>query len=153
MARWERDPRLRKRLAWVLALIECVAVSTNFAFLFWGVAYSFAPRLGLSLSPSAQIIVAAVAGVVCLGVTLFEAVNYVKGCRWCRVAFIVQNLLLIAAGIAWFIVTHRSGSNIAGYAAGLGLLLPMMTLFPLLWPLKSFNPSPPPAPPGQDFQY
>jgi hypothetical protein len=153
MASWERDPRLRKRLAWVLAIVESVVVSVNFSFLFWGVAYSFSPRVGLSLSPSAEIIISAGAGAVCLGAMLFEAVNYVKGCRWCRVAFIVQNLLLIIFGITWFVVTHRSGSNIAGHAAGFGLLLPMTTLFPLLWPLISFKPTPPPAPPGQDVQY
>jgi len=65
---------------------------------------------------------------------------YVKGRPWARLAFIGENALLVVLGLLWFLVRM-----VGPVAPGLlvvvcGLLVPMGTLFPLLWPLLTFRP-------------
>jgi len=149
MPRWSRDPRMRKRLAWALAVGEALALTGNLCPISWGALRFFTPGfsaptlLGISLAATA----------VCLAVTMLEAVKYVRGCGWVRVLLMVQNVVLIGAGAAWFYFTHRSHSDAAPLAAGFGLMMPMASLFPLLWPLATFRPVPPPASPDQGYQY
>ena len=141
MARWQRDPRARRRLATLLAAVEVIAVSTNFFCIF----SAYFRRLCVSVAPSwpetntEGFLVLAVS-VLFLLVAVFEGVMYVKGRPWARLAFIGENALLVVLGLVWFLVCM-----VGPVAPGLlvvvcGLLLPIGTLFPLLWPLLTFRP-------------
>ena len=152
MARYERDPRLRRRLALLLVLGEVLALSVVFFAIFYGYFNWFnqrflhiqflrpgpSERLGLHLSLFA------------LGVTLLvdavfiaQAVLYVKGRSWTRLAFLGQNGFLIAMGLIWFVVKVARADVALTEAREVGfwaVVLPMATLFPLLWPLRVFRP-------------
>jgi hypothetical protein len=152
MPQWERDLRMRKRLAWALAVAEALALAGNLVPICWGALRSFSPRLGIEFTPGTLISIAAAVAAVALVVATFEVVKYVRGAGWARLLLIVENAALIAVGIVWFLFTHSSHSDVASYAAGFGLVVPLVTLFPLLWPLISFRPVPPPAPAEQGSQ-
>jgi len=55
----------------------------------------------------------------------------------------VENGALIIMGLLWFLhsVLDKGEPNV--FATWGGLLLPCVTLFPLLWPLMTFRPMPP----------
>ncbi|MGB2937962.1 MAG: hypothetical protein WBD05_07185 [Phycisphaerae bacterium] len=141
MARWQRDPRVRRRLAILLAAVEVMVVSINFFCIF----SAYFRRLCISVAPSwpetntEGFLVLAVA-VLFLLLAVFEAIMYVKGRPWARLAFIGENALLVVLGLVWFLVRM-----VGPIAPGLlvvvcGLLVPIGTLFPLLWPLLTFRP-------------
>lgn len=142
MARYERDPRLRRRLAILLAAGEAVAVTVVFYVIFCAYSRWLVLRFLQSLAPAYGAITL-VAGLMFLVVAVVEAVLYVKGRPWVRMAFIVENGVLILGGLVWFVkvqIASTSGDSLAPLA---GLVLPLVTLFPLLWPLLSFRPVPP----------
>jgi hypothetical protein len=85
---------------------------------------------------------AIVVGAVGFLVFLFQGILYAKGRPWVRALFILENGLLIFLGVLWF-VKNQVGAEPNRIVALLALVLPMMTLFPLLWPLLSFRPVPP----------
>jgi hypothetical protein len=142
MARWERDPRLRRRLAWALAAAETVAVTLNFHFIFAAYAY----RLLVAISGSARgggwglYAVVLVATGLCLVGTAVLGFLYVRGDGWVRPAFVAGNIILVGLGLVWFFHNIIGKGQPDPYATYCGLLLPLVTLFPLLWPLWTFRP-------------
>jgi hypothetical protein len=70
-------------------------------------------------------------------------VLYVRGAGWARWAFILQNGALIALGLVWFVINRMTIGEPTTLATVGGLVIPMVTLFPLLWPLLTFRPVPP----------
>jgi hypothetical protein len=146
MAKWERDPVLRRRLSWLLAAAEVAAVTLNFYFVFAAylrrVLVAVDPKL---LSVEAFVAVTLVVTGLCLVAVAVQGFLYVRGRAWARSAFLVQNGVLIVLGFLWFVhsVLGRGEPDI--FSTWGGLLLPLVTLFPLLWPLMSFRPVAPAA--------
>jgi len=146
MAQYERDPRRRRRLAILLAALEVLAVSGNFftlcmAYLNWlNVRLIHSTFLGAQgIGTSA--VVAAVFLVACAVVGF----RYVKGNPRARMILVAANALLVLLGLLWFVKCYALSPEPNPNVALLGLVLPMVTLFPLLWPLISFRPVPPAA--------
>jgi hypothetical protein len=146
MARYERDPGRRRRLAILLAVIEVLVVSGNFftiftAYLNWlNVRFSLSTFLGAH-GMGVSAVVTAVFLVACAVV----GVLYVKGDSRARIVLVAANALLVLLGLLWFLKGYALSAEPNRNVAFLGLLLPMVTLFPLLWPLISFRPVPPAA--------
>ena len=146
MAVWQRDPKLRRRLIYLLAAAEAAALTVNFYFLCLAYLHRFFIYLGRWLqtppaSPSALWVVGLVLTLGVLGLAAYEAVLYVRERPWVRKALIAQNAGLVALGGVWFVLNRLHGATPDPYAATLGLLLPMVTLFPLLWPLLTIHPA------------
>jgi len=146
MARWQRDPTARRRLAYLLVGAEVLAL----AACFYGIvsAYCFRGMLRLGVSREAANLatwIVSIAGTAAwAAAAVAVGLKYVAGRRWARVVLIVANGILIGLGLIWFVIHHaRYGAARDNLAALLGLLLPMVTLFPLLWPLLRFRPVPP----------
>ena len=145
MARWQRDPKVRRHVAYVLAAAEAVALTANF----YSVFSAYLLQLDLRLSPQSDQLLMSLAAVfytalaataVCLGVSVFVGVMYARARSWARKTFIAANVVLVGLGAVWF-VKNRLGGGSGDTAATLaGLLLPIITLFPLLWPLIVFRP-------------
>ena len=141
MARWQRDPKARRNVAYVLAAAEVLAVMANVYSIFLAyVQYANARFLGSALSGPTVIYVGVTATVVSAGVGVFVAVLYVRGRAWGRAAFIIANTGLVVLGVLWFAI-DRLGAEPDRISAWAGLLLPLVTLFPLLWPLIVFRPT------------
>lgn len=143
MARWQRDPASRRRVAYLLVAVEVLAL----AACTYGItqAYGLRGLLAVGVVPATAQAVAWISGlvltVVSVGLGVWIGLKYVAGGRWPRVVFIVANAVLIALGLFWFIVHQVRHGAVADHTASLvGLLLPMVTLFPLLWPLLQFRP-------------
>jgi hypothetical protein len=146
MAKWERDPVLRRRLSWLLAAAEVVAVTLNFYFVF----SAYLRRVTLAVAPTLPsdrtlVVVALVVTGLCLVGAAVQGFLYVRGRAWARSAFLVQNGVLIALGFLWFIHSILGSGEPNIFSTWGGLLLPLVTLFPLLWPLISLRPLPPAA--------
>jgi len=146
MARWRRDPRRRKRLAYLLVVGEAILLTLCFYSIFAAYLNYLVGKLGLTLGAAGEYVV--IAGtVVCLGWAGLVGAKYLAGRMWARNALIAANAVLVGLGLAWFIKHQITSRSTAGSAAAwVGLLLPMVTLFPLLWPLLRFRP------PGFDAQ-
>jgi len=143
MARWQRDPKVRRRIAILLALIEGLMVQVNF----WVIFSAYFNRLCVAISPSwCQMgvpgIVTLVAVVLFLPVVIFEGVMFVKARPWARLVFIGENGVLIVLGLLWFFVSAAGEGRLRTEAVIGGLIVPVLTLFPLLWPLLAFRPAP-----------
>ena len=142
MAQWERDPRLRWRLAWALAAAEAAAVSFNFYYVFSAYVY----RILVAVSPSsaaggAMRVATLVATAACVVAMAVLGFLYARGRGWVRPVFIAGNGLLLALGLVWFFHSLMGRARPDAYATYCGLLLPLVTLLPLLWPLLSFRPT------------
>jgi hypothetical protein len=145
MARWQRDPATRRRLALLLVGVEVLAL----AACGFGISQAYAVRglLYVGVSPQTTYTVAWIVGiavgVLALGLGVVAGLKYLAGRAWPRRVFIVANVVLVALGLFWFAVHQVRHGAVAGHTASLvGLLLPMVTLFPLLWPLLRFRPVP-----------
>lgn len=93
-------------------------------------------------------IVATALGLV---VVVLECRLYLMGRPRIGRILIIQNAVLIVLGLAWYLHSLASNwPNPPDRAIGIGgLMLPLATLFPLLWPLLVFKPtSEPPAAPA-----
>jgi hypothetical protein len=143
MARWERDVGLRRRLAYLVAAAEVASLSLCFYFIFQAYAHQVAVRVGLHFSATIMYILVIVGAALCAAGTGLEGMAYVKGRRWARLAFLTENGAMIAMGVLWFVHNHFIGEAPNREVARWGLVLPMVTLFPLLWPLSTFRPNPP----------
>jgi hypothetical protein len=142
MARWERDPRLRRRLTWALAAAEAVAVSINFFFIFSAYLY----RVLMVVSPSAAAaevvrVGAPVATAACVVAMAVLGFLYARGRGWVRPVFIAGNGLLLVLGLVWFLHNLMGKARPDSLATYCGLLLPLVTLLPLFWPLLSLRPT------------
>ena len=141
MARWQRDPKLRRQLAYLLVAAETLAVAINFYSIF----QAYLHRLNVSrafLSPKMLFFATVTATVVAVVVVLGQGIFYVKGRDWLRWVFLAENSLLVMLGVVWFI-NNRLGSSPTPAPVMAGLLIPMLTLFPLYWPLYAFRPTMP----------
>jgi hypothetical protein len=147
MARWQRDREMRRKVAWALVAAEALALAGSFALIFLAYLRFAVARLGgAHVSPFVlfdltRYIAVGVAAVV-LAVAVYEGLMFVRGCRWARAAFIIENVALVVLGLLWFVKNRITGDVLNTEAALYGLLLPMLTLFPLLWPLLVFSPTP-----------
>jgi hypothetical protein len=142
MAQWERDPRLRRRLTWALAAAEAVAVSVNFYLIFRAYMY----RILVAVWPSAAAWEAVrvapwVATAACVVVMAVLGFLYARGRGWVRPVFIAGNGFLILLGLVWFLHNLMGSGRPDADATYGGLLVPLVTLLPLLWPLLSFRPA------------
>ena len=146
MATWKRDPVLRRRLSWLLAAIEVAAVTLNFYFVF----AAYLRRVTLAVAPTLPsdrmlFVVVLVASGLCLVGVAVQGFLYVRGRAWARSAFLVENGVLIVLGFLWFVHSILGSGEPNIFSTWGGLLLPLVTLFPLLWPLMSFRPVAPAA--------
>lgn len=147
MARWQRDPQMRQKMAWLLVVVEVLALAASFALIFLAYLRFVVVRLsGGQASESLLLMlpryVTLGATVLVAGAAVYQGVLFVRGCRWARTAFLVENGLLVLLGLMWFVKNRITGDALNTEAAFYGLLLPMLTLFPLLWPLLTFSPTP-----------
>jgi len=144
MARWKRDPKIRGRILFLIALVEVLAVSGNFFFIFscyfWWVCVRV---LTAWRETAAPLVVPAVVTGLLFVVLVWQGVVYAKGRVWPRRAFIIENLVVILMGLGWFVASCGNPEGPRGAPVFSGLLVPMVTLFPLLWPLWSFRREPP----------
>jgi hypothetical protein len=151
MARWERDPKIRRNAALGIAAAEVAALTLNFYLIFSAYVYQINLRLGpgegqLAVEGVAALAVAIFATVLALGVGVLLGLVYVRGGGWTRWLFIAANIILICLGAVWFLKNRASGSGPDPYATLAGLMLPICTLFPILWPLLVFHPGGPKGP-------
>ena len=141
MAQWQRDPKARRNVAFVLAATEVLALTANTYSIFLAyLLYVNARFLGGALSGPSVIYTGIAATVVSAAVGVVVAVMYVRGRAWGRTVFLVANIGLVVLGVLWFAIDHL-GAQPDQVSAWAGLLLPLVTLFPLLWPLIAFRPT------------
>jgi hypothetical protein len=129
---------------WLLCGVEAVALPLNFYFVFC----AYLRRLTVAIAPKlftaeTFLIVALVATGLFAAVSVVQVVLYARGRGWFRPVLMVENGALIVMGLLWFLhsVLGKGEPNV--FATWGGLLLPCVTLFPLLWPLMTFRPIPP----------
>ena len=144
MARWERDPVLRRQLTWLLASAEALALALNAYF----VIAAYLRRMLVAVAPTllsvdAFVVVVAVLTGIYFVAAAAQGYLYVRGRPWVRTAFLVQNSVWIVLGILWFVHNLVGQGSPNKFATWGGLLLPLVTLFPLLWPLLSLRPTVP----------
>ena len=151
MARWQRDPKARRRMAHLLVAAEVLALAACFYGVFS--AYLLRGLLALGVGQDTAYTATWVGGiggtVLCLAAAVLVGRKYLAGYRGARTVFLVANGVLVVLGLVWFGVHYaRAGAAADSKIALLGLLLPMITLFPLLWPLLTFRPTAPETPAG-----
>ena len=150
MALWERDPKANQRLALLLVVVEALAILINFYTIFSVYLYQIHLRLQMGLSRTALLVAVIVAMVLCAALMVYEGLMYLRGRAWSRYVFLVENGLLVVLGLLWF-MWNRMESGLHGVLPlYLGLALPLVTLFPLMWPFLVFRvlPTAPGQPPG-----
>jgi len=144
MARWERDPVLRRQLTWLLVTVEALALTVNAYFVIAAylrrVLVAVAPKL---LSNDAFLAVVIVLTGIYFAAVVVQGYQFLRGRPWVRTAFLVQNSVWIVLGILWFAHNLAGQGNPNKFATWGGLLLPLVTLFPLIWPLLSLRPMAP----------
>lgn len=145
MARWQRDPKTRRRLTWLLVGAEVLALTGNFYPIFFAYLYQVFIRLGHGpqqplVSHDDTGVISVVFTCVVFVVAFAEGAAYARGQQWARRAMIAENVILVALGLFWFLKNRLGGGSPSAVAAVAGVILPMVTLFPLLWPLLAFRP-------------
>ena len=146
MARWDRDPKARVRVTWLLVAAEVLALSGNAYTVFSAYVNRLDVALHRSLGGTVPLIVVIVLTVLCLAGAVYVGIQYAHGKAWSRRTLIAANGSFFLMGLAWF-VKNRLGNDLSSSATIFGLLLPIITLFPLLWPLITFRPFGAPPPP------
>jgi hypothetical protein len=147
MALWERDPKANQRMALLLVVVEALAILVNFYTIFSVYLYQIHLRLQMGLSGTALLVAVIMAVVLCAALMAYEGRMYLRGRAWARYAFLAENGLLITLGMLWFL-WNRMGSGLHDVLPlYLGLALPLVTLFPLMWPFLVFRVLP--TAPGQ----
>jgi len=146
MARWQRDPTMRLKMTYLLVAVEALAIAVNVYPIFGAYLYQVCIRMGSTaadplISAGAANVLTLVVAVVCLALAVAVGVAYARGRAWARKALIAANVVLVALGVIWFLKNRMAGSRQDTMAAMAGLLLPIVTLFPLLWPLLVFRPA------------
>jgi len=144
MARWQRDPTARRRLAILLVAAEAVALTVCFFLIFGPYLYRLLLLLGMRVTGGVlkgYYAACAVASLAVLAGAVVVGLKYLKGVLWARRVFIIANVVVLALGLIWLVKHELSpAARTDNTAAIAGLLLPMVTLFPLLWPLITFRP-------------
>ncbi len=147
MARWQRDPRARKRLATILVATEVLLAAIVFLLL----AYNYIVRLAFRVAPGLAehgLLIAGILTVLFLAWLIYQAMMYVRGIDWARKAFIAINIVLFAAGALWFVADLLTAQQNPD-ALVQGLCLPLITVFPITGFLLAFRPTVPRHPPGR----
>ena len=152
MAHWDRDPKARIKATWLLVAVEAAAVILNFFFISSAYLHYVNVRLSpdiraLMLSATTSYVIVSILTACCLAAIIVVGVRYARGSPRMRWTMIGINAGLIALGLMWFFKNRLAGGEAAPIATICGLFLPMITLFPLLWPLIAFRPAgTPPSP-------
>jgi hypothetical protein len=145
MLRWHRDPKTWQRVMFVVAMVDGLAVSANFFFIFRSYLWWTCLKIITSWQGTAvPLIVPYVLTGLSFVIVAYQAVVYAAGRPWARRAFVLENILLIVAGLLWFLASLGNPTPVLATAVVHGLLVPMITLFPLLWPLWALRPMKPP---------
>ena len=140
MARWHRDPKTWKRVMFFVALVDGLALSANFFFIFRHYLWWTCLKILTSWHGTAvPLIVPYVLTGLSFVIVAYQAVFYAAGRPWARRAFVLENILLIVAGLLWLLASLGNPPPTLTTAVVHGLLAPMLTLFPLLWPLWAFR--------------
>jgi len=139
MALWERDPKANRRLALLLVGAEAVALLVNFFFIFQAYFYRAQLRLHMGLSEVSLWVVIVMATAFFAVLLAYEGMMYLRGRAWVRQALLAENGVLIGLGILLLLLNRLGGGPRDANLIYYGLLLPMVTLFPLLWPLLVFR--------------
>lgn len=145
MARWQRDPAMRRKMAYLLVAAEAVALAINSYPIACAYLYQANIRLGGGaakplVSGGVEGALEVAATLVCLALAVVVGLMYVRGRAWARLVFMVANGAIVALGLFWFVHNRAGAVNPDPAAAVAGLLLPIVTLFPLMWPLLTFHP-------------
>ena len=150
MALWERDPKANQRLALLLVVVEAVAALINFCFIFQAYFYRAQLRLHMGLSDVSLLVVVVMATAFFAVLLVYEGMMYLRGRAWVRHALLAENGALIGLGILLLLLNRLGGGPKDAYLIYFGLLLPLVTLFPLMWPFLVFRvlPTAPGQPPG-----
>jgi hypothetical protein len=129
----------------VVAMVDGLAVSANFFFIFRHYLWWTCLKIITSWYGTAvPLIVPYVLTGLSFVIVAYQAVVYAAGRPWARRAFVLENILLIVAGLLWFLVNLGNPAQTRTVPLVHGLLVPMITLFPLLWPLWALRPMKPP---------
>jgi len=149
MALWERDPKANQRMALLLVVVEALAALINFFFIFQAYFFRVQLRLHMGLS-NVSLFVVVMATAFFAVLLVYEGMMYLRGRAWVRQALLAENGVLIGLGILWLLLNRLGSGPKDAYPVYFGLLLPLVTLFPLLWPLLVFRvlPTAPGQPPG-----
>jgi hypothetical protein len=139
VAGYERNPRLQRRLSLALAMAETLALTVNFSLIFTAYANFLDAMANRPMPPGILFIVSVMVTVAGLVATLLLCRKFIKGASWPRWVLILANLSLIVLGVMWYARVSVGGKP-APWVGFCGLILPMVTLFPLLWPLITFKP-------------
>jgi hypothetical protein len=132
---------MRQRVTWLLVAAEVLALTVSFGIIFLRYLQFLLAMLsaGKGATEAAKY-VALVATALALGAAVFEGIKYLRGVRWARLAFLIENVALLALGVMWFVWNRFRGDKVNTDPAWFGLVLPMLTLLPLLWPLLFHSP-------------
>jgi hypothetical protein len=150
MPRWHRDPKTWQRVMFVVAMVDGLAVSVNVFFIFRHYLWWTCLKIVTSWHGTAvPLIVPYVLAGLSFVIVTYQAFVYAAGRPWARRAFVLENILLIVAGVLWFLASLGNPTPMLMIAVVHGLLVPMVTLFPLLWPLWALRPMKPPVGGGQ----
>ncbi len=137
MARWQRDPRKRRNVAIVVAILEVLTATGLFYPLFFNYYVRVAMRVSMTLQVHAVAVVRVATVVAFLWFGL-QAVAYVKGRAWARWGFIGVNVAMVLAGLLWWVLDMMSASPDPA-AAWWGLVMPLATAFPMVGLLLGFQ--------------
>jgi len=149
MAMWERDPKANRRIALLLVVVEAVAALINFFFIFQAYFFRVQLRLHMVLSNVGLLVIVIMATAFFAVLLVYEGMMYLRGRAWVRQALLAENGVLIGLGILLLLLNRLGGGPKDVSLIYFGLLLPLVTLFPLLWPLLVFRVLPQaPAKPG-----
>lgn len=145
MARWRRDPKIWRRVLFLIAMVDVLAISANFFFIFMHYFLWACLKIVTSWYRTAvPLVVPSVLTGLIFVVLVYQAWVYARGRAWARWLFLAENLGLLSAGLLWFLVSLGKPAQALTVPLVSGLLVPMVTLFPLLWPLWVFRPMKPP---------
>jgi hypothetical protein len=141
MPRWHRDPKTWQRVMFVVAMVDGLAVSANFFFIFrhylwWTCLRIITSWHGTSVPLIAPYVLTGLSFVI----VTYQAFVYAAGRPWARRVFLLENTFLIVAGLLWLLASLGDPTPTLRMVVVHGLLVPMITLFPLLWPLWALRP-------------
>jgi len=145
MARWRRDPKIWRRVLFLIAMVDVLAIAGNFFFIFRHYLWWTCLKIVTSWhGTTVPLVVPYVLTGLIFVVLIYQAWAYSSGRVWARRAFLAENLVGILAGLLWFLASLGNPTSVLATAVVHGLLVPMVTLFLLLWPLWFLRPMKPP---------
>jgi hypothetical protein len=124
-----------------VAMVDGLAVSANFFFIFrhylwWTCLRIITSWHGTSVPLIAPYVLTGLSFVI----VTYQAFVYAAGRPWARRVFLLENTFLIVAGLLWLLASLGDPTPTLRMVVVHGLLVPMITLFPLLWPLWALRP-------------